>query len=299
MKQLLRILLIATMPMLQSSCELLELFEEPCDHSFYEQRIDELEEIQTALHTLMGVLEEELAIVKVEQYSDGIIVYFSDDSYRIIYDHSGFLSVRQDYKYVYITVDEDQIVFLLDSYDKNRKIYYTTTDGKILTPTKSTPDIFQANLISNVYENGQGCYTFDDEVTIVGDYAFQKCTTLATIKLPDSVVTLGRNSFDHCTSLREIHLGNGLTSIGPYAFWFCPMTEIVIPELVYSFGAASFEYCRNLSKVYIRATVPPTLGEISFNANASNRKFYVPQEYVAEYKRVWPSYANLIEGYKF
>jgi hypothetical protein len=53
--------------------------------------------------------------------------------------------------------------------DPDCVIYYTSSDGNIITPTTS---YFGAYITSNTYENGQGCITFNGKVTKISSYAF-------------------------------------------------------------------------------------------------------------------------------
>ena len=64
-------------------------------------------------------------------------------------------------------------------------IFYTSSDGKIVTPNRS--DVFGANIVSNTYENGNGIIIFDDDATSIGNYAFSGRTSLTNITIPDSI----------------------------------------------------------------------------------------------------------------
>ncbi|MBO7273139.1 MAG: hypothetical protein J6U89_09780, partial [Bacteroidaceae bacterium] len=46
----------------------------------------------------------------------------------------------------------------------SNKIYYTTADGKKMFPYSAEPAAFGATLVSNIYENGIGILTFDDDI---------------------------------------------------------------------------------------------------------------------------------------
>src|SRR5690349_14175412 len=41
-------------------------------------------------------------------------------------------------------------------------------------------------------------------VTSIGDAAFQNCTSLTNVTIPDSVTTIGTNAFSYCTSLTSV-----------------------------------------------------------------------------------------------
>ena len=55
-------------------------------------------------------------------------------------------------------------------------------------------------------------------VTEIGDYAFDFCTSLTSVTIPNSVTSIGDGAFDFCTSLTSITIPNSVTSIGEYAF---------------------------------------------------------------------------------
>ena len=147
------------------------------------------------------------------------------------------------------------------------EIWYTTTDGNIVTPQCDIYDpgygriiesveVFGAALVSNTYENGKGIITFDAPVTLIGRDAFRECTSLTSITIPDSVTSIGEDAFNDCTSLKE---------------------------------------------VYCKPTTPPRGEYYMFDNNAFGRKIYVPRNSVEAYKAksYWSDYADHIEGYDF
>lgn len=132
----------------------------------------------------------------------------------------------------------------------NRKIYYTSSDGKVVKPNKS--DVFGANIISNTYENGQGVIEFDGEVTKIGGSAFYNCSTLASVIIPESATSIGGSAFYHCTSLTSVEISDSVTSIGISAFSGCTLlTDVVIPNSVTSIGMSAFTGCTSLISVVI------------------------------------------------
>ena len=51
--------------------------------------------------------------------------------------------------------------------------------------------------------------------------AFNSCTYIAAILIPDSVTEIGENAFYGCTGLTSVNIGNSVTEIGDYAFRRC------------------------------------------------------------------------------
>lgn len=77
----------------------------------------------------------------------------------------------------------------------NNEIWYTSSDGYKITPVSSAN--FGANIISNIYTNGKGIITFDNEVTTI-DNAFGGRSKLTNIIIPSSVTSIGFQAFYNC-----------------------------------------------------------------------------------------------------
>ena len=55
-------------------------------------------------------------------------------------------------------------------------------------------------------------------VTSIGSYAFEWCTRLTSISIPNTVTSIGNYAFSGCTGLTSVTIPNSVTSIGSSAF---------------------------------------------------------------------------------
>ena len=103
-----------------------------------------------------------------------------------------------------------------------------------------------------------------DSVTSISDYAFYYCSSLTSVKLPDSVTSIGYEAFRGCWSLTSIEIPDSVTSIGDYAFYYCSsLASIVIPDSVTSIGNGAFRDCSSLTSIVIPDSVT-SIGDHAF-----------------------------------
>ena len=206
-------------------------------------------------------------------------------------DKSGAMKQTTDKS---ITISRN-IVQPLASVEANlqpNKIYYTSTNGKIVTPYSTT--VFGgANIVSNTYENGQGVIIFDAPVTTIGSYALGNCNSLTSVTIPDSVTEIGDEAFAYCSSLTSVTIPDSVTTVGINPFEGCSkltefngkfasadkrclivdgvlnsfaigcgLTEYAIPNSVTEIGNYAFSECSSLTSV----TIPNSITEIGSNA---------------------------------
>lgn len=121
----------------------------------------------------------------------------------------------------------------------NDEIWYTSTDGAIVTPNKI--DVFGAGIVSNTYESGKGVIKFDGDVTSIGLAAFNDCSTLKTIDLPSTATTLGGYPFQSCSNLESISLPEGITTLPTAMFNNCgKLASVLLPSSLTKIEEAAF-----------------------------------------------------------
>lgn len=99
----------------------------------------------------------------------------------------------------------------------------------------------------------------------IGDYAFAE-TAVKSVVLPDGVSTLGNYAFNKCASLATVSLGNSLTAIGDYAFSDCKKLEsVTFGSALETIGERAFASAK-ISSLVLPATVR-TIGDWAFYNN--------------------------------
>ncbi len=148
-------------------------------------------------------------------------------------------------------------------------------------------------------------------VEVIGDYAFENCSSLTSITIPNSVTSVGSEAFNKCNSLERITIPfvgngsnknyfgyifgageysnnysyvpptlkevviNGGTNIGDHAFYKCSnLTSIAIPDSVTSIGFRAFEDCSNLTSIAIPDSVTSIRGYAFRNCYKLDKVYY-------------------------
>jgi hypothetical protein len=148
----------------------------------------------------------------------------------------------------------------LEPVHPNNVIYYTSSDGNVITPFAT--NVFGANLVSNEYVGAKGIMVFDADVTMIGDHAFENCESLTGITIPDSVTKIGESAFE-LTSLTSFTIPEGMTTIERNTFASCfSLASVTIPESVKYIKSGAFSCCSDLSGI----TLPNNLESIESDA---------------------------------
>ncbi len=141
----------------------------------------------------------------------------------------------------------------------------------------------------------------------IGTHAFDGCTGLTTLTIPNNVITLDDYAFNGCTGLTTVNIGSGVTTIGSSAFSYCSeltsldlssvetigsnafshciaLRLLTIPasvsEIQESGGAnGAFSFCSNLEEIWFMGATRPTIASHTFDNVPTTALAYVPKGY--------------------
>ena len=81
----------------------------------------------------------------------------------------------------------------------------------------------------------------------IGNSAFENCSRLTSVTIPDSVISIGWDAFSGCSGLTSVIIPSSVTSIKSGTFEGCRgLTSISIPNSVTSISNSAFSGCDNL-----------------------------------------------------
>jgi hypothetical protein len=117
----------------------------------------------------------------------------------------------------------------------------------------------------------------NEELEEIGVRAFEDCTSIEQIDIPDNVRAIKTQAFNNCTGLtRVLTLGSGLEEIGAFAFGYCTtMEEIVIPNAVRAIKREAFYYCTELTRVTLGSGLEE-IGKGAFEYCESMEEIVIP-----------------------
>lgn len=149
----------------------------------------------------------------------------------------------------------------------------------------------------NVAFRGSTMKSFDEfryftGVTAIAKDAFNSCSLMERITLPDTIKSIGSSAFFNCRKLKEIIIPNGVTAIGSSAFQTCLILEkAVLPPDLTTIPNGCFQGCLGLRNI----NFPPQLTGINSYAfsGTSFENMVLPESLSSLHGTAFSSCANL------
>ena len=202
-----------------------------------------------------------------------------------------FLALVANVSAIYASdIEVDGIWYDFDSNTKTASVTYQGSaynsytgeySGSVIIPETVTYNgtTYSVTSIGSTAFNGCSALTsvtIPNSITSINDYAFGRCSSLTSITIPESVTSIGDGAFGGCSALTSVTIPNSVTSIGSSAFSSCSsLTSVTIPESVTSIGDYAFNGCSSLTSVTIPNSVT-SIGSYAFQGCTSLTSVTIP-----------------------
>ena len=151
---------------------------------------------------------------------------------------------------------------------------YSSSNGILFNKNKST--------LIYCPEAKSGSVVVLDSVTSISEKAFNSCTLITKIHIPNSVKIIGDGAFINCTGLTEITFDDVFEklSIGEFAFENCSnLVGVSLPMGIQSLSRYVFSKCLNLVYVYLPEGLV-SIGERAFSDCMKLESMIIPDSVI-------------------
>lgn len=151
-----------------------------------------------------------------EVYNPSTIDLDSDDNSKIT-DYACHIYGTEELAGHFIELEN----FVFYEYcDERVLVEYFGDDTKVCLPKLSDGKSYKISKGAFIYCDIEEI-TFSDEVTEIGDSAFESCDSLRKVILNNGLMAIGKNAFFDCTSLEKVFIPKSVALIGEGAFANC------------------------------------------------------------------------------
>ncbi|MBR0518521.1 leucine-rich repeat protein [bacterium] len=171
---------------------------------------------------------------------------------------------------VNVTDDSEEVTLNDDVLDQLHEL------GIIAKGSDDKTELTEAN-IPAVFKYNDQKY----KITSIGEYAFENCSSLTSITMPESITSIEDNAFAECSSLTSVIIPEGVTSIEYGTFRACSsLTSITMPESITSIEDAAFSHCSLLTSITIPESVT-SIGDSAFYDCSSLQSVTIPDSVIS------------------
>ena len=205
----------------------------------------------TCALTGMGADYSSGGVMSLNKVTIPSCLYYRNQPYEVRYIDGSIEGYGSDAQYVIIPDSVEKIREFRNVFGLAKKV--------TLSGNRKTIDEKAFNFCSNLES-----VEMPDGLMTIGEKAFYGCDNLKTVVLPDSVTTIEDDAFESCQSLTNITWPDSLETIGIGAFSDCQsLKSVILPEHVREIGEYAFAGCESLNTIYIPDTVTE-VGEGAF-----------------------------------
>ena len=184
----------------------------------------------------------------------------------------------------------DNIQYELDSLNNTASVIQSEYAGDVVIPAQIHVDgsIYIVNSIENDAFNDCSAVTsivIPNTVTFIGKFAFYGCSSLTSITIPNSITKIGGYAFMGCSSLSAITIPSSVTFIGPCAFDSSYLTSIEVETNNTTYDSrnncnAIIETATNTLIIGCQCTIIPnnitSIGNNAFDGCSSLNRIIIP-----------------------
>lgn len=142
-----------------------------------------------------------------------------------------------------------------------------------------------------------------NSIKTIGDLAFYRCDSLASINLPEGLTSIGILAFYYCTKIESVNIPNSVKTIAESAFWRCDgLKTLTLGRCLELIGFDAFTSCDSITSVTCYAPVPPAVSyppdnyQILFDLTVfANATLHVRESSLEAYKtaRGWEKFSHV------
>jgi len=120
-------------------------------------------------------------------------------------------------------------------------------------------------------------YTVHPDTNVIYGSAFENCTKLKNIDLPNGLSCIGHRAFYDCTSLTSFEIPEFVGKVEEYTFYGCSsLKEVIIPSSVNEIGDFAFASCTAIEEIAL-SNRTKSLGHLVFSECSSLKSIEIPE----------------------